>query len=201
MPYFISFKYSSLLRQDPAILEKKKKLAAIRAAKERLQAKLKENNIELPEVLERQEKEKMASEAPAANELPAKAFVVDLILSNLDQLAPKELEQLTEANTRVNQQYSRPVHYVVIQKMGPKPASPNAKTLSKFAALSRQLNEDNVNAMGDNEMTIPRTVVSESRRRVQWKGGIDFANSASRQSSPTVTKMMTPSKPCILEVM
>jgi hypothetical protein len=68
----------------------------------------------------------------------AEPSFAELVLSNLNALSPTELQALTEMNTKTNKRLVKPIKVAEVQRQGPKPESPNAKTLSKFAQLSRQ---------------------------------------------------------------
>ena len=68
---------------------------------------------------------------------PPVSSMADVVLQNLSQLSADEVRKLTEMNTNMNRQYKRKLEMEVIEKDGPKPPSPNAKTLAKFAAETR----------------------------------------------------------------
>lgn len=65
-----------------------------------------------------------------------------IVLSNLSKLSPPELRALTEWNTSVNSKYKSNLKVEVVHKEGPKPESPNAKTLAKFAVKAREEAEE-----------------------------------------------------------
>jgi hypothetical protein len=71
-----------------------------------------------------------------------------LILPNIAKLSQKELVELTQMNTITNARYTRSVEFEVVRKQGPRPPSPNAKTLSQFAAVARKGNRVSVGKGG-----------------------------------------------------
>ncbi|KAI3641856.1 hypothetical protein MIR68_000125 [Amoeboaphelidium protococcarum] len=95
---------------------------------------------------------------------------IDLLMQNLHELTQYELDQLTEANTSLNKKYHRPLKYKTIYKHGAKPASPNAKTLARFAAISRKENDlALVNLSQSRVMSSAGAGDSQAaEKRIQW---------------------------------
>ncbi|KAI3652106.1 hypothetical protein MP228_003409 [Amoeboaphelidium protococcarum] len=95
---------------------------------------------------------------------------IDLLMQNLHELTQYELDQLTEANTSLNKKYHRPLKYKTIYKHGAKPASPNAKTLARFAAISRK--ENDLALMNQNQSRVMSSAGAgdsqAAEKRIQW---------------------------------
>jgi hypothetical protein len=179
---------------DLSLVEKKRRLQAVREERERLKAQL----------LEQQQQQWVT--APTSTQQPApKAAVQDkqaasrdlmmsVILPNLGRLSENELKQLTEANTQSNGGYTRPVEYQVIKKQGPRPPSPNAKTLAKFAEAAKKHNT--VLNVNNKRRFAPD---GPYHRRVQFKSdeeGKDVLTSP-LQSTPTRAHHQQPGKTCL----
>jgi hypothetical protein len=130
-------------QQEMMAEEKLKQLAALRAQKELLMSKLKSSTpsasskktqVSAVDVVRLEAHECEKEEAPK----PKQPDLAAMVLQNLKRLSPQELTRLTEMNTKLNRQHKRKLDFQIVQREGPKPPSPNAKTLAKFAEAARR---------------------------------------------------------------
>lgn len=164
------------------IAEKKRRLEAIRAEKDRLRALLESQRQNQTTQSTSEE-----NEAPAvvSSQQPSRDLVTQVILPKISLLSDRELRQLTEANTQTNGTYTRPVMLEVVHKEGPKPPSPNSKTLATFARTARLQNATPGKWASD------PTVLEKTK--IQWS---IHEQMAIEKSSPSRAKLKAPGKSC-----